>query len=135
MKYFLGCLLLVCCYSCKKEERYNPDAHITYTHWYQLKSNANDTLFSVYIENCFTPNGDGVNDDFGPKGYMNLILFQVFNRDGSVAYETNNQYFRWQGKINADPNTCQEGAYAYKLNVTDAAGAEYEYSGHVMLYK
>ena len=120
--------------SCKKEEPFNPDEHIVYEHWYKLSGSA-DTLYSVYFENTFTPNGDGINDDFRPVGYFSLIKFRVYNKSGEVIYETTDISKSWRGKVNNSGDAVQMGAYAYQFIVSDVYGESYDYFGTVMLYK
>lgn len=130
--FFISIILLLS--SCKKEETYNPDEHITYDHWYKL-SGSTDTLYSVYFENAFTPNGDGINDDFRPVGIFSLIKFRIYNKSGEVIYETTEIGNSWRGKVNNSGDVVQMGAYAYQFIVSDIYGERYEYFGTVMLYK
>lgn len=123
-------------WSCKKQPPYNPDEHITYTHWYEMRSiDSLDTLFSVYIPNAFTPNEDGRNDYFRPHGYFNLKKFQIVNKNNNVVYQTStNGYFGWDGRL-AGGFVLPTGTYVYKLNVVDSVNREYEYTGSVSLYR
>ena len=50
MKNLLFFTLIILLFSsCKKEEQYNPDEHIVYTHWYKVSGPSADTLYSVYF--------------------------------------------------------------------------------------
>lgn len=46
---------------------------------------------NVFIPNTFSPNGDGVNDVFYPRGsgLFSIRSFRIFNRWGEVMYEKN----------------------------------------------
>lgn len=121
--------------SCKKEEQYNPDEHITYDHWYKLNNRSGDTLYSVYFANAFTPNRDGINDVFKPIGNYSLNRFVVYNRLGDVIYKTTDPSKSWDGKISGSAEIVQMGIYTYQLMVSDINGENYEYTGAVMLYK
>jgi gliding motility-associated-like protein len=54
----------------------------------------------IYFPLAFTPNGDGLNDDFGPAGNIrsarsfNLI---IYNRWGQKVFESKNPLNRWNG--------------------------------------
>ena len=122
-------------FSCKKEEQYNPDKHITYTHWYKTRSNTSDTLFTVWFPNCFSPNGDGINDTFFPLGNFYLNSFKVFGRNDQVIFETSDVNEYWHGIDYGKGYIIEMGEYVYKLDVSDAAGKSYEYTGKVMLYR
>lgn len=130
--FFISIILILS--SCKKEEPYNPDEHITYKHWYKLSGSV-DTLFSVYIPNAFTPNGDGINDEYCAEGYFILDHFRIYNRLGKVIYETTDRNKKWNGKQNNSGNTVSEGTYTYQIMVKDSVGDRYEYYEVVMLYK
>ncbi len=122
--------------SCKKEKLYNPDLNITNAHWYKLKTHSADTLFSVYIPNAFTPNGDGVNDSFKPKGDNYLLNnFRVYSKTNQILFETNDIGDGWNGKTKSNAlEKVQTGTYTYQLKVDDIYGKVYEYSGNVMLF-
>ena len=121
--------------SCKKEEQYNPDEHIVYTHWYKLSGRSADTLYSVYFPNAFTPNSDGINDVFKPDGGFILNKLQIFSKSGQVIFETEDKNKAWDGRMNSGGDIGQMGTYVFQLNVADVYGEQYKYDGSIMLYK
>ncbi|MGB3947532.1 MAG: gliding motility-associated C-terminal domain-containing protein [Bacteroidia bacterium] len=129
--YTITCILL---FSCKKQEQVNPDDTITYTHWYKMRSDSLDTLFSVYIPNAFSPNGDGKNDYFFVRGYFNLKELKIMSRNNNVVFKTNSFHIYWDGSQNYS-NTIMIGTYVYKLTVSDSINREYEYTGIVTLFR
>lgn len=131
--FFISIILFL--FSCKKEEQYNPDEHITYEHWYKLNNRSGDTLYSVYFTNAFTPNGDGINDVFKPIGNYYLTRFVVYDKSGDVIYKTTDINKSWDGRVNNSGYIVQMGTYTYQLMVSDVNGENYEYTGAVMLYK
>lgn len=47
----------------------------------------------VFVPNAFSPNGDGVNDEFVPFGGKDVVLikdFKVFDRQGNMVFENDN---------------------------------------------
>ncbi len=69
-----------------------------------------------FVPNVFTPNTDGLNDvfkpannDIGSKGYV----FRVYDRWGSILFETDNVKAGWNGMVN--DNLCVSGIYFYTL--------------------
>ena len=57
-----------------------------------------DILFPV----AFSPNGDNLNDNFGPLplrnlGYLKNYTLRIFNRYGQVVFKTNDPYKKWDG--------------------------------------
>lgn len=74
----------------------------------------------VNIPNSFTPNGDGVNDFFGPVvygAYTNEdFSFEIFDRWGEVIFSTNvydPQSAKWDGTYKE--KIAQEGTYVYRV--------------------
>ena len=133
-KILLFVFVIALFFSCKKEKQYNLDEHITYTHWYKTRASSTDTLFSVYKPNAFTPNGDGVNDVFYPKGNFILKSFKIFNRENNLIFETTDINGHWDGRASQNGDNVQMGIYIYKLNISDRAGNQYEYEGSVTLF-
>lgn len=94
--------------------------------------------YSPDIPNVFTPNGDGLNDEFGlpdyiPHGYYKSFAMKIYNRWGSLLYETTDINALWDGTM--DGNAMAEGVYFYTLYITDGCGMENEYNGFVHLMK
>lgn len=55
---------------------------------------------NVFLPNAFTPNGDGNNDELQLYGNLSSIkYFQllIFDRWGEKVFESNDQYFKWDG--------------------------------------
>jgi gliding motility-associated-like protein len=90
--------------------------------------------FSLFVPNVFTPNGDGVNDTFQPKGY-GIVKYnlQVFDRWGEKLFETNDFTKGWDGTVKT--KTGKDEAFIWKIIVNNAQGKIKEYTGHVVLMK
>jgi gliding motility-associated-like protein len=98
-----------------------------------------DDDFSIYIPNAFTPNGDNLNDDFGPKGIgisEDDYLFRIFNRLGAMVFETRTLGENWTGTPNkiAGKDNLTQGVYPYRLFFREAeSGEAHEIRGFVVL--
>lgn len=75
----------------------------------------------LLVPNVFTPNGDGMNDEFRVV-YRSLAEFHcwVYNRWGKLVYKWDDPAKGWDGTINGHP--AAEGAYFYVIRArgTDA---------------
>ncbi len=68
-----------------------------------------------YIPNVFSPNGDGINDKFQVY-YSELpavFKISIFNRWGSLVYESNSIDEIWDGTVNGKKS--DNGVYVYKI--------------------
>jgi len=56
------------------------------------------------VPNAFTPNGDGVNDEFGVISLNDLAFFEImiFNRWGQLIFTSNSQYEKWDGLVKGE---------------------------------
>jgi gliding motility-associated-like protein len=100
---------------------------------YVLCNNAN-----VFIPNTFSPNGDGANDVFYPRGtgVYSIKTFRVFNRWGEVVYEktnfnANDASAGWDGtfkgaKLNPD-------VFVYTIDILCENNTMLSYKGNVAL--
>lgn len=91
-------------------------------------------VFAIYIPNTFTPNGDGLNDIFSPKGVgidLNNYKLMIFDRWGEKIYETKNFYKGWDGTVKGKVNAATQDVYIYKIWLKDVNGTEHEYVGHI----
>lgn len=101
-------------------------------------------VFTFYVPNAFTPNGDGVNDLFAPYG-TNIdpadFEMDIYNRWGELVYNTHHwsgsSAEGWNGYLNNQPSTgeLQSGVYVYKIIVKGVNGKQKVYSGEVALIK
>ena len=58
----------------------------------------------VYFPSSFTPNGDHLNDEFGPVGDvggMREFSMFIYNRWGQLVFSTTNPFEKWNGKYNS----------------------------------
>ena len=103
-----------------------------------IDSVGNESAFSAIVcgDNCpeyelpnvFSPNGDGVNDLFGPFPYRGVkeIDLQVFNRWGQVVFATTDPDIDWKGTHRDTGEPLADGVYFYVCQVifTRLAGDE-----------
>ncbi len=85
--------------------------------------NASDTMMvytfdKIIVPNVFSPNSDGVNDDWEIKAigaYPNLIV-EVYNRGGNLIFKSDKGYPKaWNGTYNGKP--VPVGTYYYIINL------------------
>jgi len=68
----------------------------------------------LLIPDVFTPNGDGINDEWKIRN-VQFHPFQqavIYNRHGQVVYECKNEFIPWDGRINGE---IIQGTYLYQI--------------------
>ena len=97
-----------------------------------------DPEFTFYMPNAFTPNGNGLNDTFGPKGEMldpNNFKFWIFDRWGNMIFYSESINHGWDGHANDGNDIAQQDVYVWKIATKDLNGNTQTYVGHVTLIK
>ncbi|MBA3665015.1 MAG: gliding motility-associated C-terminal domain-containing protein, partial [Bacteroidetes bacterium] len=94
--------------------------------------------FSIYIPNAFTPDLNGRNDVFQPKGvgiYEDKYKMEIFDRWGELIFTSRAFSTGWDGTAKGGSEPCQDGVYIYKIAVVTLKGDKKYYVGHVTLLK
>jgi len=92
------------------------------------------TSFNLVINNCppwipsgFSPNYDGVNDEFNIQGLLTIFdkfELKIFNRYGTLIYQGGDELGFWDGKSNKGINNVGSllpvGTYYYVLHLNDS---------------
>lgn len=90
-----------------------------------------------YIPDAFTPNGDGINDEFMVMGIPpdNITLFniQIFNRWGQLVFTSNDINVKWNGRMNGTGDICPEGVYSWVIYYQDGAKVKRSNKGSITL--
>jgi len=89
---------------------------------------------ALYAPNVFTPNGDGINDEFR-VAYKSIVEFNcwIFNRWGSKMFHFTDPQKGWDGTVNGRP--ASEGAYFYVIKARGADGIDYNLKGDINLLR
>jgi gliding motility-associated-like protein len=95
---------------------------------------------NVFIPNTFSPNGDGMNDIFFPRGtgLFNIKSFRIFNRWGQLIFERynvapNTVSQGWNGTYNG--KDVQTDVYVYMMEVVCENGSIIPMKGNVTLLR
>lgn len=95
--------------------------------------------FLFYVPNSFTPNGDGINDIWKPKGNNidpNSYHLQIFDRYGHLVFETRELEEGWDGDVDAGGYFGQNAVYVYRITAASATTLEEkEFKGHITLIR
>ena len=72
----------------------------------------------LFVPNAFTPNGDGLNDQFVVSA-LNVPDFEIliFNRWGREIFRSNNATNAWDGSVKGQP--APQGSYTYLIKYTN----------------
>lgn len=82
----------------------------------------------IFFPTAFTPNGDGLNDLFVPKGeYVYDYSLEIFNRWGDLIFESNTMEIGWDGKNSPD------GVYIWRVSYQDETFTTSSEQGSVTL--
>ncbi|MBP6402887.1 MAG: T9SS type B sorting domain-containing protein, partial [Bacteroidia bacterium] len=87
---------------------------------------------TLFAPNCFTPNGDGKNDDFRPYfTQMKDIQVWIFDRWGLLLTSWEGLQGSWDGYYQG--KKCQSDTYVYKIKGWGVDGKYSEWVGHVSI--
>jgi gliding motility-associated-like protein len=102
---------------------------------YVLCNNAN-----VFVPNTFSPNGDGMNDMFYPRGtgVFQVKMLRVFNRWGDVVFEksnvrANDMSTGWDGTFKGQK--LSPDVFVYTLTVVCDNNTQLIYKGNIALVR
>ena len=75
-----------------------------------------DACGDIWFPNVLTPNSDDYNDFFQADSVNSVKQFRltIFNRWGTVVYETEDPFFKWDGKDQSNNRDCSPGVYFYE---------------------
>jgi gliding motility-associated-like protein len=91
-----------------------------------------EDALAVYAPNCFTPNNDRINDEFGVVTTVadpDAFQLSIFDRWGREIYSSTDPYRGWDGTGIAP------GVYAWQVSLKDREGKRQERHGHVTLLR
>ncbi len=86
-----------------------------------------------FLPNAFTPNDDGLNDEFVIDSNIQLKYFSVFNRYGERVFHTIDINKSWDGTYHGDP--CDIGVYFYLLEYIDSSREKKVQKGNIHLIR
>jgi gliding motility-associated-like protein len=75
-----------------------------------------DPFFTFYVPSGFTPEGDGLNDTWGPVGQSfeyESYNVQVYDRWGKLIWQTDNPTRFWDGTNENSTKDVKQGTYVY----------------------
>jgi gliding motility-associated-like protein len=92
--------------------------------------------FTFFIPNAFSPNSDGINDEFYGVG-ENITKYDIaiYDRWGNLLFHSNDIRKHWNGAINNGSNILQEDVYVYSVKLTDLHDKTHKYIGTVTIVK
>lgn len=98
---------------------------------YRVKVNP---LFTFYVPNSFTPDGNGINDEFFGlgQGYSSYSMY-IYDRWGELIFESNDPEYTWDGTYKGQQ--VQQGTYVYRFYILDWQGHDHQYKGIVTLHR
>jgi gliding motility-associated-like protein len=92
---------------------------------------------NVFVPNMFTPNGDNINNEWGPvmseylkEGYE----LSIFDRWGQRIFYTTDTDTKWNGTIKGKA-AASNTTYSYRILVRDFTGQEHEFVGQITLIR
>ena len=131
MRYFIIISFFILLASCEKAE---PLGEAIYDVSVR-KDTAGDPIYAVYLASSFSPNGDAINETFGPLGYGfdSNFRFEVFDRVKHSVFISTTPHKPWNG--GKAGLVCPEGTYPYQFSFTDIDGVHRSYRSTVYLVK
>jgi gliding motility-associated-like protein len=88
--------------------------------------------FAIFFPDAFTPNDNGNNDKYMPKGYgIKEYELLIFDRWGNMVFKSNDMTVGWDGTYKN--NLPFRDVYVYKCRIRDIKGDPHYYYGHITL--
>jgi len=96
--------------------------------------------FNIFIPTSFSPNFDGLNDEFKPV-FTEYGLdhrqyeLEIFDRWGHTLFRSKDPVKGWDGSVQNKGEPLKEEVYVYRIKYKDMDGNAYTKMGHVSLIK
>jgi len=93
--------------------------------------------YGLYVPDAFTPNGDGINDVFFPKGFgITKYELNIFDRWGELLFTTTDFAEGWKGNYTGRTDEIVPvGVYVWHIKLVNVLGVSKELTGKVTVYK
>ncbi|MCB9232610.1 MAG: PKD domain-containing protein [Bacteroidia bacterium] len=89
---------------------------------------------ALFAPNAFTPNGDGINDEFLLVGkFIEDFHLEIFDRWGQLLFVSDKLDSGWNGTYHKED--CQEGVYVFVARAVDNVGKHFQVRGSVTLIR
>ena len=113
------------------------------TYYYTSINGCKDTVtyeiivkdyITLYIPNSFSPNGDGINENFAAAGtFVNTFEMYIYDRWGVLVTILDNINESWDGTKNGGP--APQDTYVYKGTAADMFGKSISFHGQINLIR
>ena len=84
----------------------------------------------LYIPNAFSPNDDGINDEFRPLPGSDCTItdyeINIFDRNGSLVFQTADTNLGWDGNHRNEPAAAAVYYYVLKYTISGESGEDKE---------
>jgi len=91
---------------------------------------------TFYVPNVFTPNGDGKNDTWSPKGTgIAAIYYEVRNEDGILVFTSTSIKSPWDGIWKGTDKIGPSGTYLYYIEYTNIKGVFTKLTGALQMQR
>lgn len=88
----------------------------------------------IFMPTGFTPNGDGLNDWFGPMGKVpNEFSMQIYDRNGTMIFMSSSTYTKWDGRIKGALQG--SGIFVYWVQYRDKQNKLFQRKGTLALIR
>ena len=97
-----------------------------------------EDLFTFFAPSAFSPDIDGKNDEFLPKGTgwdEKTFVMCIYNRWGELLFSSTDANKGWKGLPDAGSKIAQDDVYVWLVNLADLGGKKHSYTGRVTLLK
>lgn len=93
-----------------------------------------EPIFTFYIPNAFTPDADGINEEFfgDGEGFKEYAMY-IYDRWGELLFVSNDKDLHWDGTYMG--KQVEQGVYVYYFYVLDWENNDHQYRGHVTLMR
>jgi gliding motility-associated-like protein len=93
-----------------------------------------EPIFTFYIPNAFTPDADGINEEFfgDGEGFKEYSMY-IYDRWGELIFVSNDKDLHWDGTYQG--KQVEQGVYVYYFYVLDWQKNDHQYRGHVTLMR
>lgn len=118
-------------------------ANLIATNMYGCQDSIRDTVIIqadhiIHFPNAFSPNGDGVNETFFPRGIGIVgddFQMTIYDRWGDNIFKSDEFTKAWDGYSNKGSKMAQQDVYVWFVKLRGIDGDIHQYIGHVTLVK